>query len=435
MPRSLPGIPDLFRYRFAVDYSAPFQRHLNRLEVEIGREDYRHLKKVELLATSPSEAQFAAMEEITTRLLETTQNNYNRDLLRRLYVRVYLDPLRYDVYYRLSDRAIRFSAAWRQQVLMRFFGQTPLQDTGWHPAGPRLAGFAVRFHPDPAGGVLLLRRQDAKREAFVLLTATHGPYDPHTFDVALYLLRSGCGAAAVVNLGFSGREPLTDENLEKLKGWGIPLNPSNIDVIYPYIGATGHPHCYKLEEGLRRYVALLQGGPPQVIIDVHGCVGTQPDDSRLVVGLGGAPPYPRLAALGRLETHGNDLFLTPELNLLHGLSLLRHLSSEISLQFCTQPHRCYHFRLSEEPPFPGRPVDPRTEACSLLAGEPRFFLPAEQTRWLPGAGGNARQRREAAKLRPDTLCLHVEIPTAVRRRIALHLHELEIGDSLDASAL
>lgn len=435
MPRRVADIPDLFRHRFAVDYSAPFQRHLNRLEVEIGREDYRHLKKIELLPTSPDEAQFVAMEEITARLLETTQNDYNRDLLHRLRVRVYLDPRHYDVYYRLPARAIRFSADWRQKVLVRFFGQAPLQDTGWRPAGPWLVGYAVRFHPDPAGGVLLLRRRKTRREALVLLTATHGPYDPHTFDVTLYLLRAGCGAAAVVNLGFSGREPLTDENLEKLKGWGIPLNPSNIDVIYPYVDAAGHPNCYKLEEGLRRYVALLEGGAPQLIIDVHGCVGTRPDDSRLIVGLGGAPPYPRLAALGRLETGGNDLFLTPEPNLQQGLSLLRGLSAEISLQFCTQPHRCYHFCLDERPPLRGRPVDPRLEARSLLAGEPRFFLPAEQTRWLPGAGGNARQRREAAKLRSDALCLHVEIPTAVRRRIALRLHELEIGDSLDASAL
>jgi hypothetical protein len=131
----------------------------------------------------------------------------------------------------------------------------------------------------------------------------------------------------------------------------------------------------------------------------------------------------------------NGLFLAPKQILQSSLSLLRGLSTEVSLQFCTGPHRCYHFCVGEEPPFSGRPVDPRTEACSLLAGEPRYFLPAEQTRWLPGAGGNALQRREAAKFEAATLCLHVEIPTAVRRRIALLLHELEIGDSLDASAL
>ena len=435
MPRGAPDIPALFRHRFSVDYSAPFKRHLNRLEVEIGREDYHHLKKIELLATAPSEAQFADMEEITARLLNTTQNNYNRDLLRRLNIRVYLDARHYDVYYRLPDRSLRFIAAWRQKVLGRFFGRAPLQDTGWRPAGTRLAGFAARFHPDPAGGVLLLRRQHVPTGNCTLLTATHGPYDPHTFDVAMFLLRSGCGSAAIINLGFSGREPLTDENLDKLKRWGIPLNPSNIDVIYPYLDASGHPHCYKLEEGLRRYVALLESGPPQVIIDVHGCVGTQADDCRLIVGLGAAPPYPRFAALGRLETLGNSLLLSPKQILQSSLTLLRGLSTEVSLQFCTGPHRCYHFRVGEEPPFSGRQVDPRTEACSLLAGEPRYFLPAEQTRWLPGAGGNALQRREAAKLRPDALCLHVEIPTAVRRRIALLLRELEIGDSLDASSL
>jgi hypothetical protein len=435
MTRRSPDIPDLFRHRFSVDYSAPFQRHLNRLEVEIGGEDYRHLKKVELLTTSPTEAQFATMEEITARLLKTTQNTYNRDLLRRLNIRVYLDHLRYNIYYRLPDRSIRFSATWRQKVLMRFFGQTPLQDTDWRTSRIRLDGFDARYYPDLAGGVLLLRRQTALPGPFTLLTATHGHYDPHTFDVTLYLLRSGYGDAAVVNLGFSGREPLTDDNLKKLQEWGIPLNPSNIDIIYPYVNADGHPHCYKLEEGFCRYMALLEGGPPQVIIDIHGCVGTQPDDSRLVVGLGGAPPYPRLATLGRLEICDNRIFLAPQQVLLDSLALLRGLSQEISLQFCTRRHRCYHFLLDEKPPFPGRSIDPRTEACSLLAGEPRYYLPAEQTRWLPGAGGNALQRREAAKLRSDALCLHVEIPTAVRRRIAVRLRELEIGDSLDASGL
>jgi len=435
MPRSPIDIPALFRHRFTVDYSAPFQRHLNRLEVEIGREDYRHLKKVELLATAPSAEQFGRMEEITARLLQTTQNDYNRILLQRLGIRVFLDPLFYDVYYRLPDRAIRFSASWRQKVLRRFFGRMPLQDTGWCPADERRPPLEARFLPDLAGGVLLLRRQEARQRPLPLLTATHGPYDPHTFDVALYLLRSNSGGTALINLGFSGREPLTDENLEKLKGWGIPLNPSNIDVIYPYVDAAGHPHCYKLEEGLNRFVAFLEGAPPPLIIDVHGCVGTHPDDRRIVVGLGGADPYPRLSGLGRLEAAGDRLQLAPGPKLMQGLALLRDLSAEASMQFCTAPQRCYHFRLDEGPPLQGRPVDPDRDVESLLAGEPRLFLPAEQTRWLPGAGGNALQRREAAKLGTGTLCLHVEIPTAIRRQIALRLRTLEIGDSLDASAL
>lgn len=429
------GVSKLFFCDFSVDRAAPFRRYLNRLEVEIGREDYGQLKRVELVTEELGDDAFAAMEELTPRILATTQNHYNRDQLRRLGVRVYLDVARYAVYYRLANKTVRFVAAWRQKVLQTFFGQLPVTDTGWQAVDHRLPGFSARFLPDGAGGVLLLRRSDGRRQAEALLTATHGPYDPHTLEVALYFLRTGKGDAALVNLGFSGREPLTDENLDKLKSWGIPLNPSNIDVIYPYLDAGGHPHCYKLEEGLRRYVALLEGGPPQLIIDVHGCVGTQPDDCRLVVGLGGAPPYPRLATLGRLETRDSRRFLTPQPVLLNGLSRLRGLSSEGSLQFCTRPHRCYHFLLGEQPPFPGRPLDPRNEACSLLSGEPRYYLPAEQARWLPGAAGNALQRREAAELRPDALCLHVEIPTAVRRRIALRLRELEIGDSLDASGL
>ncbi|NIQ95657.1 MAG: hypothetical protein GWN87_16720, partial [Desulfuromonadales bacterium] len=65
-------IPRLFISRFEVDYKAPFRRYLNRLEVEIGREDYRHLKQVELLEETPGEEHFAAMEEITERVLKTT---------------------------------------------------------------------------------------------------------------------------------------------------------------------------------------------------------------------------------------------------------------------------------------------------------------------------------------------------------------------------
>jgi hypothetical protein len=95
MPERPCAIPKLFTCPFRVDLSAPFRRHLNRLEVEIGREDYRHLKRVELLREPPEEAAFAAMEEITTRLLDHTQNHYNRELLLRLGIRVYLDAAHY----------------------------------------------------------------------------------------------------------------------------------------------------------------------------------------------------------------------------------------------------------------------------------------------------------------------------------------------------
>ncbi len=298
MPDFRPDIPSLFVTDFKVDYAAPFRRHLNRLEVEIGGEDYRHLKRVELLDESPSEAQFSAMEEITSRLLETTQNNYNRDLLQRLGIRVYLDVPRYAVYYRLPDRSLRFTAAWRQKALVRFFREVPLDNTGWRPCGSAPPGFAGRFLPDRSGGVLLLRQNHRPDGEQPLITATHGPYDPHTLDVALYFLRTGKAGAALINLGFSGREPLTDANLEKLKRWGIPLNPSNIDVIYPYTDEAGHPYCYKLEEGLGRLVGLLEIDPPGLILDIHGCVGTRPEDVRLVVGLGGFPPFPRPGGSG-----------------------------------------------------------------------------------------------------------------------------------------
>lgn len=429
------GIPKLFTCPFEVDLSAPFQRHLNRLEVEIGREDYRHLKRVELLRELPPEAAFAAMEEITGRLLDHTQNNYNRELLRRLGIRVFLDPAHYAVYYRLADRALRFVAKWRGQVLHQFFGRIPIDDSGWRPCGSALPGFAARFLPDRAGGVVLLRRQQRPNSPQPLLTATHGPYDPHTLDVALYLLRSGQAGAAIINLGFSGREPLTDDNLEKLKNWGIPLNPSNIDVIYPYVDEHGHPLCYKLEEGLGRFVAFLEIAPPQLLLDIHGCVGATEQDHCLVIGLGGFPPYPRLQDLGGIRATAQGPQLQPAPRLQQGLELLQQLSPRFAVELCTAPHQGWLFPSDSTQPLTGRSFDPRTAAHSLLAGEERTFIPELNVRWLPGAGGNALQRLEARKLNPEALCLQVEIPTPVRRRIALQLRELAIGESLTASCL
>ena len=434
MADSGPNIPKLFVNRFTVDYAAPFERHLNRLEVEIAREDYRHLKRVELLDEPPSEDEFAGMHEITARLLRTTQNNYNRELLQRLGVRVYLDVPNYHVYYRLSDRTLRFSPLWRERVLTDFFGRRMVEDSGWRPCPPVLPGCECRFLPDEAGGVFLLRRTGEPPLQQALLTATHGPYDPHTFEVALYFLRAGRARAAIINLGFAGREPLTDENLEKLKAWGVPLNPSNIDVIYPYVDAGGHPYCYKLEEGFRRYAGLV-GPPPELVIDIHGCVGTHPQDSRLIVGLGGFPPYLQAGQVGRCEERSGVVHIFPHQPYRHGLSLLRDLSDEIYLQFCEDAHRCYHFAVLGRLQLIGRQLDPHQEARSLLAGEERTYLPDEDVRWLPGAGGNALQRIEARKFSPQVVCLHVEIPTWVRRKMALRLREMGIGASLDSSAL
>jgi hypothetical protein len=45
------------------------------------------------------------------------------------------------------------------------------------------------------------------------------------------------------------------------------------------------------------------------------------------------------------------------------------------------------------------------------------------------------QRIAINKLNPGALCLHVEIPTAVRRKMVLRLRSLEIESSLDASGL
>ncbi len=430
------GIPPLFLSQFEVDEAVPFQRHLNRLEVEIGREDYSQLKRVELLDHVPGDETFASMVEITELLLKSTQNNYNRQLLKRLQVRIYLDPVDYSIYYRLSNRCLRFVATWRQSVLQRFFARVPTRDSDWQPCGQSLPEFEVRFLPDAAGGALLLRHlQSEVRQQQPLITSSHGPYDPHTLEVTLYFLRAGKGGSAIINLGFAGREPLTDENLAQLESWGIPLNPSNIDVIYPYIDEHGHPYCYKLEEGLAKYVAALDESLPDLVIDIHGCVGTSPDDCRILVGLGGLPPFRKPSQIGMFRNEEGILYLQPNDAMRRGLTLIRELSAEIFVQFCGAAHLCYNFALLGGMQLLGTRIDPSVDIDSLLRGEDRAFLPDENLRWLPGAGANALQRVAARKLNPHTQCLHVEIPKAIRRKMVLKLRSLEIESSLDASGL
>jgi len=436
MKNQKPKISPLFLSQFEVDETVPFQRHLNRLEVEIGQEDYSRLKRVELLDEVPDEAIFANMIEITERLLKSTQNNYNRVLLKRLQARIYLDPIHYSIYYRLADRCLRFVATWRKEVLQRFFAEVPTFDSGWHPCSHALPEFEGRFLPDAAGGVLLLRNlQHVDRQQRPLITASHGPYDPHTLEVTLYFLRTGKGGSAIINLGFAGREPLTDENLAQLESWGIPLNPSNIDVIYPYIDEHGHPYCYKLEEGLPGYVAALEISLPDLVIDIHGCVGTFSDDRRVVVGLGGLPPFRIPEQLGELHRKKDVFYLQPHNEMQQGLTLVRDLSEEMYVQFCADTHHCYNFALLGGMQLLGTQINPRIDTDSLLEGEERAFLPNEDLRWLPGAGANALQRIAAHKLNPASQCLHVEIPTAVRRKMVLKLRSLEIESSLDASGL
>jgi hypothetical protein len=436
MHEGRPKISPLFVSQFAVDAALPFERHLNRLEVEIGREDYSQLKQVELLDEIPAEQVFAGMEEITGRLLKTTQNNYNRELLKSLQVRVYLDPDRYTVYYRLPDRCLRFVPSWRRKALQRFFVEEPVATGMWAACGSALPGFECRFQADGAGGVLLLRRHDgAARRELPLITASHGPYDPHTLEVALYFLRTGKGGAAVVNLGFAGREPLADESVQKLAAWGVPLNPSNIDVIYPYVDGNGHPCCYKLEEGLPGYVSALELERPELVIDLHGCVGTHPEDQRVVVGLGGLPPFRQPGEFGAFREQDGVLHLQPDPVLRRGLTLLRELSAEIFVQFCSGRHVCCNFALLGGMQLIGVQIDPRRDVGSLLAGEERSYLPREDLRWIPGAGANALQRLAAQRLNPRAHCLHVEIPTAVRRKMVLKLHALEIEASFESSGL
>lgn len=430
------GISPLFLSQFDVDEALPFQRHLNRLEVEIGREDYSQLKRVELLDEVPDEKAFVAMVEITERLLKSTQNNYNRELLKRLQARIYLDPAYYSIYYRLPDRCLRFVATWRQAVLQRFFVMVPTKDSGWHSCGRSLPGFEGRFLPDAAGGALLLRQVHADlRQQRPLITASHGPYDPHTLEVTLYFLRTGKGGSAIINLGFAGREPLTDENLAQLETWGVPLNPSNIDVIYPYSDENGQPYCYKLEQGLPNYVTALELSLPELVVDIHGCVGTFSDDRRVVVGLGGLPPFREPEQIGSLSREDGVLYLQPNSAMRRGLTLVRDLSEEMYVQFCVGAHQCYNFALLGGMQLLGTQIDPRVDSDSLLKGEDRAFLPDENLRWLPGAGANALQRIAARKLNPHTQCLHVEIPTAVRRKMVIKLRSLEIESSLDASGL
>jgi hypothetical protein len=431
-PKSIEKISPLFINRFKVDESAPFKRHLNRLEVEIAREDYASLKRVELVKPVPEDSFYASFDELTERLLHTTQNNYNQQLVRQLGIRVYLDVPRYHVYYRLKDRCIRFIPAWREKVLHSFFGELPLNSTDWQSCAKMLPGFQCKFLADEAGGVLLLQGEQVDPQ-LPLLTVSHGPYDPHTLEVALYFLRFQKGRALLINLGFSGREPLTDRNLQKLKSWGVPLNPSNIDVIYPYVDPRGHPYCYKHEESLCRYVHKLNGPAPELIVDVHGYVGTHADDERVLVGLGGLPPYPKLEELGEVRRWRDVVNLLPNQRLRQGLQLVRELSEEIYVQFCTGPHQAFHLGMLGGLQLIGRNFDPHQEVASLLPGEERGFLPTENIRWLPSAGANAKQRIEACKLGSQAQCLHVEIPTRIRRQIALKMKQQAINDSLTSS--
>lgn len=422
-----PNVSPLFLNRFEVDETAPFERHLNRLEVEIAREDYAGLKRVELVEPPPADPFYADLTELTERLLHTTQNNYNKQLLERLGIRVYLDKARYHTYYRLPDRCIRFVPSWREKVLERFFGLIPVEDTGWWPCSVLLPDFSCRFLPDDAGGLLLLQ-QNRPEPNLPLLTVSHGPYDPHTLEIALYFLYFGKGRGAMINLGFSGREPLTDTNLKKLRSWGVPLNPSNIDVIYPYVNAAGHPYCYKHEEGLCSYIGKLGGPEPNLIVDVHGYVGTHADDTRVLVGLGGLPPYPQLEELGISQQLGRVVHLLPNERLRRGLQMIRELSEQIYVQFCTSPHQAYHLGVLGRLQLIGRSFDPRREVASMVAGEERNFLPREKIRWLPSAGANAKQRIEACRLRCAAQCLHVEIPTRLRRQIAQLMQPLMRAD-------
>ncbi len=373
---------------------------------------------------------------MTGRLIETTQNSYNRNLLERLGIRVYFDPQSYEVFYLLHDRCLRFRPLWRNRVLHTFFRHQPLTSQAWCDCRAALPGFACRYLHDPAGGVLLLRRQQWHNASKpVLLTASHGPYDPHTLEVTLYLLRTGKGDAAMINLGFSGREPLSDGNLRLLNAWGVPLNPSNIDVIYPYLDAQEHPLCYKLEEGLRNYIAELEIEPPGLVMDVHGYVGTSADDRRVIVGLGGLPPFTNPAQFGDYRDHDGMLHLTPHAALRNGLERLRELSDEIFVQFCDTPRSGYNFAVLGRMQMLGRRIDLATDVKSLLDGEERTYLPAEDLRWLPAANANALQRSEARNLDPELLCLHVEVPTSVRRKMVLKLRSLEIEASLNSSHL
>jgi hypothetical protein len=171
------------------------------------------------------------------------------------------------------------------------------------------------------------------------------------------------------------------------------------------------------------------------VIDIHGCVGTFSDDRRVVVGLGGLPPFRIPEQLGELHRKKDVFYLQLHNEMRQGLTLVRDLSEEMYVQFCADTHHCYNFALLGGMQLLGTQIDPRIDTDSLLDGEERAFLPNEDLRWLPGAGANALQRIAAHKLNPASQCLHVEIPTAVRRKMVLKLRSLEIESSLDASGL
>ena len=172
-----------------------------------------------------------------------------------------------------------------------------------------------------------------------------------------------------------------------------------------------------------------------LIVDVHGYVGTSTDDRRVIVGLGGLPPYPDPQKMGQLEIKGETVRLKPDGRLLQGLKMIRELSPEIAVQFCAASTCGYHLELQDDLSLCGRIFDPQPEMESLLKGEERNYLTRENVRWLPSAGANALQRVQACKLNSCAGCMHVEIPTLIRQRMALRMKEMAITDSLTSSGL
>ena len=158
-----PKIPDLFRCEFEVDARAPFRRHLNRLEVEIGREDYRHLKRVELVDEPVDRGRLCRHGGDHRPAAGTTQNNYNRTLLEQLGVRVYLDVPHYAVYYRFRDGSCASSPPGGRRCWRGFSNRSRCSTAAGRRRGSALPGFAARYLPDGAGGVLLLRRLGGRR--------------------------------------------------------------------------------------------------------------------------------------------------------------------------------------------------------------------------------------------------------------------------------
>ena len=136
------------------------------------------------------------------------------------------------------------------------------------------------------------------------------------------------------------------------------------------------PYCYKLEEGLTRLVALLGGPPPQpgprpARLRRNQCRGPAPGGRPRRV----SPLSPPARTWGGWSAMGRFCISSPGRCCVRP-RLLRALSGEIYVQFCTAPRQGYNFASSGA--AAARP------GFRLRAGGGQACSPGRSARFCPG---------------------------------------------------